>query len=314
MKRFGFFFFNIFVILLFFSFVYYYKENVTRLFQRSVNILQPCQNPITYSIVDVDPRFGLTKEKLLSDIEQSEKVWESPVDKQLFQYSPTGDLKISLIYDYRQKAADDLKKIGIVIHEDKASYDELKAKYNSLIVSYDKQKAELDALVTVFDADKNAYEKEVAHWNELGGAPQEDYDRLEQKKLDLSKQVEIINETTDSFNTLVDLLNSTELVLNNLVTKLNLQVSTYNAVSSSTGREFSEGEYVRSVTGTAINIYQFDDIKQLIRVMAHELGHAINIGHLDNPKAIMYYLNEDGINDKLTTDDLDALKKVCGIK
>jgi hypothetical protein len=60
---------------------------------------QPCQRPIKYSIANLDPRFGLTKEELLSDIKRAEKIWESPINKQLFEDSPGGDLKINLVYD-----------------------------------------------------------------------------------------------------------------------------------------------------------------------------------------------------------------------
>lgn len=307
------FFVSICVVLLLSSFSYYYREDAGRLLQGLLNRLQPCQRPITYSIAKLDPNFGLTEAEVLNDMEQAEKIWESPIDKQLFEYSPKGDLKINFIYDYRQKATDALRKIGIVINDDQSTYDVLKAKYDLLVASYDKEKAQLDTLIATYNADKSAFERDVNYWNSRGGAPKAEYNILEQKRVDLNNQVTIINQAGDSLNELVDIINSTEIVLNKLVATLNLKVSAYNAVGSSIGQEFSEGEYVRDANGTAINVFQFNDTNQLVRVLAHEFGHALGLGHLDNPKAIMYYLNE-GMNEKLTADDLSALKKTCGIK
>ena len=129
----------------------------------------------------------------------------------------------------------------------------------------------------------------------------------------MNNRVVAINQAEDSLNSLVDTVNSTGAILNKLVATLNLHTATYNTVGASTGKEFNEGEYLSNVGGTSINIYQFNDTNQLVRVLAHELGHTLGIDHLSNPKAIMYYLNEGG-NEKLTADDLVALKKMCNVK
>lgn len=235
------------------------------------------------------------------------------MNKRLFEYSPEGDLRISLVYDYRQKATDALRKIGIVINDDRATYDSLKAKYDSLVVVYKKEKARIEALVVAYNSEKSALEKELDYWNGNNRMTKVEYNILEQKRADLNNQVLIINQVGDSLNKLIDTINSTEIVLNKLVDTLNLRVGTYNTVGSSIGGKFNEGEYVSGANGTAINIFQFNDQNKLIRVFAHELGHALGLDHIDNPKAIMYYLNE-GMNEKLTADDLAALKRVCGIK
>ena len=292
---------------------YYYNEDTSRFLRGFLNQLQPCQGPITYSIANFDQRFGLTQAELLNYVKQAEKVWESPINKQLFEYSPTGDLKISFVYDYRQKATDELKKMGIIVNDDRTTYDALKAKYNSLIVSYNQEKARIDVLFAAYNADKIAFDKDVNFWNNRGGAPKAEYNILQQKRIGLNNQVEIINQAKDSLNGLVDTINSTELVLNKLVATLNLKVAAYNTIGASAGKEFNEGEYVKDARGTAINIFQFNDKSQLMRVLAHELGHALDLEHIDNPKAIMYYLNE-GVNEKLTADDIAALKKHCEIK
>ena len=211
---------------------YYYNEDTSRFLRGFLNQLQPCQGPITYSIANFDQRFGLTQAELLNYVKQAEKVWESPINKQLFEYSPTGDLKISFVYDYRQKATDELKKMGIIVNDDRTTYDALKAKYNSLIVSYNQEKARIDVLFAAYNADKIAFDKDVNFWNNRGGAPKAEYNILQQKRIGLNNQVEIINQAKDSLNGLVDTINSMELVLNKLVATLNLKVAAYNTIGA----------------------------------------------------------------------------------
>lgn len=307
------FFIVIFTIIMFVGVGYYYRQDANFLLQTLLRQWQPCQRPLTYSIANFDPLFGLTEAELLNNIKRAEEIWESEAGRQLFEYSPTGEIKINLVYDYRQKATDELKDMGIVIHDDRSTYDSLKARYDSLIVSYNQKKAQLEAILKTYEADKSAFEKDVKHWNSRGGAPKEEYDKLEQRKIDINNQVATINQAQDSLNELVDTINSEAAILNKLVATLNLQVSKYNTVGSSAGKIFDEGEYIRDANGTEINIFQYNDENQLVRVLAHEFGHALGLEHLENPKAIMYYLNE-GINDELTADDLAALKTECKIK
>lgn len=307
------FFSSLLVLLLLLGVGYYYHDYIGSFMRDLSKQYLPCKQPITYSLGDIDPRFNMTKEKLITHIKQVEAIWESPINKELFKYSDTGDLKINLIYDYRQKATDDLKKIGVVISDDRAGYDILKAKYDLLITAYNKQKAHLDSLIANYNVAKIALEKDINFWNKKGGAPKTEYDILEQRRIDLNNQVDVINQEQDLLNNSVNTINSTRIILNKLISELNLQVNTYNTVGVSTSEEFDQGRYTSDASGTKIDIFQFSDENKLTRVLAHEFGHALGLEHINNPKAIMYYLNE-GINEILTIDDITTLKNKCGIK
>lgn len=272
-----------------------------------------CNKPLTYSLNSFDTRFGLTKAQFLSTANQSASIWNKALGRPLLEYSATGTVKINLIYDYRQQATDQLKQIGITIDNTKSSYDAVKTKYDSMVAAYTQQKTQIDSLVAIFNASSTTYKAEVDYWNSRGGAPPAQYSALQNEKANLDAQVAYINQLQNTFNQNVEVLNATAGILNGLVHTLNLNVQTYNSTSSSTGKEFQEGEYVRDSAGSRIYIYEFEDQDKLLRVLAHEMGHALGLDHVQDPNAIMYYLNE-GSNEKLTSADIAELKSVCGIK
>lgn len=274
----------------------------------------PCQKPITYSLGKFDGRFGISKAAFLKAVEQAEAIWEKPAGRQLFTYVEQGGaLTINLIYDARQEATIKLQRLGIVIRDDQASYDNLKAKFDGYTATYRKKKAALDALIATYETKVKAFESEVAAWNAKNTGKPSDYQRLKQEQNDLNALAAQIGSAESELNQLVDTINSMVAVLNRLATSLNQKVVDFNGSGLIKAGEFEEGEYRSGPGLNEIDIYQFDSQAKLVRLLAHEIGHALGLPHIEDTQAIMYRLN-NGVNEKLTASDLALLKAQCGIK
>jgi len=304
---------SIFVLAIAGMLVFAFKNPLENALKRIESAYLPCQQPITYDIGSFDERFGISRTDFLNAINEAAQIWESPIGRQLFEYKAGGDLKINLIYDYRQEATVKLRQMGLIVSDTKASYDELKARYDALQSQIIRDKESLKIQEDAFQTRKDAYDKEVQYWNKRGGAPKNIYDQLAAEKAALDSELAQIQQLGDKINSEIDQINSLAVILNRLVATLNLNVANFNEINQERGGEFQEGVYISGPGGQEIDIYQFDDTNKLVRVLAHELGHALGLEHLDNPKAIMYRLNEAG-NEKLTADDLAELKNRCGIK
>ena len=142
----------------------------------------PCTEPLAYSLGTFDEEFDISKEYFLSVLADAEAIWEKPFGKELFIYQEDvkGEdaLTVNLVYDYRQQATSKLAGLGIVVENNRASYDALKAEFNRLKTEFAKAERDYDARVESFNARQKVYEEKVEYWNKRGGAPKKEYEEL----------------------------------------------------------------------------------------------------------------------------------------
>lgn len=293
--------------------IYFFRGDLSNLRNRLFPQFATCDTPVTYRLNQFDKQFGISEKTFLSATNQAEQIWEKPTGMNLFQYSPTGTLKLNLIYDYRQDATLKLRQLGMVVEDNQASYDKLRSQYLALEKYYTTGQTKLDSLAAEIATLTATYNEEVAKSNRQGGASPKEMQRLETQRQKINQLVTEFKNQQKIFNEKVDELNALAETLNRLAKTLNITVNRYNTISVSRGSEFEEGTYVSSASRQEINIYQFDDTDKLVRVLAHELGHALRLEHVSSTEAIMYYLN-NGINASLAPADIVELKKHCKIQ
>lgn len=245
----------------------------------------PCENPKTYSIGSIDSRFNISKEDFLSATRQAGNLWKNSKGQQLFVYAPEAELTISLIYDERQYLNSQITTLNDQVEQQK---EELKPE----ITEYENRAADFKRRT----ADLNA---RIRYWNDQGGAPEEEYNKLlqEQKALqqeaqELQRIATSLNQSTDEYNTQIQ--------------ELDQKVDTYNTTLTT---KPEEGLYIREGRKERIEIYFNNSYDELIHTLAHEMGHAINMPHINSADAIMYPKTTETAT--LSSEDVTALSEIC---
>lgn len=271
--------------------------------------LKPCDKPIEYSVGSFDQRFPISQDQFKKDIEKAASIWEGALGRETFSYNPSSSFKINLVYDQRQIETIQKQKIESGLDAEETLLKQLDSRFEAAKASYERELSIHETKVASFEADKKDYDSKVEYWNSKGGAPKSQYEALKQEALDLKREADDLNTETEN-------LNATAKSLNLLLEERNAEAVKYNKIAENYNKQYGGGlEFDQAVyTGRAINVYQFINDSDLTLALAHELGHALGMDHVDNPSSIMYYLDGQNSQNSLkpSPEDLAELHKVCG--
>lgn len=280
---------------------------------KSYQFYYPCNRPVTYKIGMFDESFGISRGEFLTAIHSAEKIWEDAIGKNFFEYDGVdGDMSMNLVYDYRQDTSNKLETLEGSVEAGQETYDRLKSEYNSLKAEYDRAKAAYESRYRTFEQRYKTHQDQVAFWNKKGGAPDKEYSQLNAEGQAIQNELQSLKAEQARINSMAQQLNALVARLNTLASDLKLTVENYNDIGASLGESFEEGLYQYENGRQSISIYEFSDRAELIRVLAHELGHALRVDHVDDSRAIMYSVNKS-TSLTLSQSDIEAVKEACNI-
>lgn len=267
-----------------------------------------CKLPVYYSIGEFDERFGLSRTETEAALLAAEEVWEKSLGRDdIFTYKADSSLKVNFIYDERQREAEAADRAKADLNTRGEANAVLVELHRQLVSEYETYEKEYDVRRARYETNLASYNAEVEKYNQEGGAPPAAYESLENQRSQLDDDRVAINGLAEKLNDLADRINEIGEKGNELIGEYNDRVNQFNDTYVR-DEEYTQGDY----RARQINVYTFNDKRELVLVLAHELGHALAIDHVQNTASIMYYLmGGQGNPPALTEEDKKAFVTAC---
>lgn len=267
----------------------------------------PCEQPIQYTLGAIDSRFGISEVEVLEATKQAESLWENASGQDLFEYNTEDGLPVQFMYDERQQKTEAGQDLQARL--DSLPVEESEAEAKAQIAKYEQAKKEYESKRTSYERSADVYNDRVKNINKSGGATENQQKDLKKEYKALQKQFQALESARQEVNSVVVTTNQYISANQATVETYSKEVTTFQEQYGGEGEVFDQGVY----TGTDITIYQYDDRPRLVLVLAHEMGHALGIDHVEDSESLMYYLmrDQDIQNIILSEADTQSLAGIC---
>ena len=237
----------------------------------------PFDTRVRYRVGTIDSRFGVTENEVKSLSRQAEKIWADGTGQEWFVYDDKARLTINFIYDERQA-------------ESTARAD-TKFAIDGMVQSHEQQSSKLRSDREALDQEFINLQSELKHWqtrfHNVQNLMAQTQDSTQYAALNAERQALLYQKQT--LDSKVAQYEQSQAKFNSSVNNFNENTRQMNSVIEDANKRFTPKEFHKGIfNGREINIYEFSSRNDLLLTLAHELGHALDIDHNDDPSALMY--------------------------
>ena len=283
--------------------------------------LTPCEQPLGWRVGQIDPHFELNASQLEREVRRAAELWNEAAGRTVLSRDEQNGFPINLVHDQRQQRAaevnrlqDELRRLEAELERRQQTLDADQARQTQRREAYEQALSRYESNLREHNREVEAANRGRADARTLeqirqqAETLQQQRRQLQQQQQELQRHQQTIGRHTDTYNELVE--------------RYNAQARQLTRASRQAAAD--SGEYRADITrdhrgnmisiSREIDIYFFFDRHDLRWTLAHELGHALGIGHVAHPDAVMhaaYLADSEGAPLSLHSADIQALHALC---
>ena len=255
----------------------------------------PCAIPVHYALGEVDADFGLDRFTVGVALTEAVNLWQAETGTRLFlESAQTGVMQVNLLFDERQQDAVERRSLRSRLEFDESDLVREQSVLQAWGERIERNQAARERRAAGLQSRLAQHEADVAAWNANPQGRSESRQRaLESEGAALRAELAELERIDVELNSDIEAYNRRAESARQRVADMRARVEQYN--SSAADAPVESGRYSYDPEqGRRIEVFRAASYDELVWVLAHELGHALGIGHVDEPGAVMHALLHEG--------------------